>query len=297
MSASRGRMVRSVIPDPGRHPPCTGEIGRRHVVDAAMSEEGRLHRRLLARDINSMAQIYDQFAPGVFAVALRVTTDRQAAEDVTQETLLDLWRRPERFDPVRGCLRPWLATIAHNRSIDWIRHERAARARDLGNLASLQEQVPDIGEGVDTVMTAERGSRRAVEAARARTHADPAGLLWRQELPTSGRSPPRSRGDDQGSHPLGSSTPLADHERRTPNLTYASIGRGSGLRQLHRRPRVPGGLSGVVRVRRPGSPPAATGSRFKDVLGVLRPVSPQAEASKWCSHHSVQDATSSPQPP
>jgi RNA polymerase sigma factor (sigma-70 family) len=121
-----------------------------------MSEEGRLHRRLLARDVTSMAQIYDEFAPGVFAVALRVTTDRQAAEDVTQDTLLDLWRRPERFDPVRGCLRPWLATIAHNRSIDWIRHERAARARDLRNLALLHEHVPDIGEGVDTVMTAER---------------------------------------------------------------------------------------------------------------------------------------------
>jgi RNA polymerase sigma factor (sigma-70 family) len=133
-----------------------GEIGRRHMVDASMSEDGLLHRLLLDRDITSMAEIYDQFAPGVFAVALRVTTDRQAAEDVTQETLLDLWRRPERFDPARGCLRPWLATIAHNRSIDWIRHERAARARDLRDLALLHEQVPDIGDGVETVMTAER---------------------------------------------------------------------------------------------------------------------------------------------
>ena len=95
-------MVRSVIPDPGRHPPCTGEIGRRHMVDASMSEEGQLHRRLLDRDITSVAEIYDHFGPGVFAVALRVTTDRQAAEDVTQETLLDLWSRPERFDPARG---------------------------------------------------------------------------------------------------------------------------------------------------------------------------------------------------
>jgi RNA polymerase sigma-70 factor (ECF subfamily) len=126
------------------------------MVDAPTSEEGQLHRRLLARDITSMAQICDQFAAGVFAVALRVTTNRQAAEDVTQETLLDLWGRPERFNPARGCLRPWLATIAHNRSIDWIRHEQAARARDLRNRAFQHEQVPDIGEDVDTVMTAER---------------------------------------------------------------------------------------------------------------------------------------------
>jgi RNA polymerase sigma factor (sigma-70 family) len=126
------------------------------MVVASTLGERRLHQRLLSRDVAALADAYDQFAGVVFGVALRVTTDRHAAEDVTQETLLDLWRRPERFDPDRGALRPWLATIAHNRSVDWIRREQAARCRERRNRELLLENVPDISDDVQAVMTAER---------------------------------------------------------------------------------------------------------------------------------------------
>jgi RNA polymerase sigma factor (sigma-70 family) len=96
-----------------------------------------------------VAEVYDQFALTVYGVALRVTNDRRAAEDVTQEVLIDLWRRPERFHPDRGALRPLLATIAHNRGVDWIRHEHAARGRDKADLElAVAEPVPDIDDDV-----------------------------------------------------------------------------------------------------------------------------------------------------
>jgi RNA polymerase sigma factor (sigma-70 family) len=123
---------------------------------ASSAGEHLLHQRLLRGDVTALAEAYDQFAAIVFGVALRVTGDRQAAEDVTQETLLELWHRPQRFDPARGGLRPWLATIAHNRSVDWIRHERAARGRDLRNDRLMSEPVPDISDNVQATMTAER---------------------------------------------------------------------------------------------------------------------------------------------
>jgi RNA polymerase sigma factor (sigma-70 family) len=133
-----------------------GEIGGATPMVASSLVERSLHGRLLLRDVAALAEAYDQFGSVIFGVALRVTTDRHAAEDVTQETLLDLWRRPERYDPERGALRPWLATIAHNRSVDWIRREQAARCRDRRNGELLFEEIPDIGDDVQAAMTAER---------------------------------------------------------------------------------------------------------------------------------------------
>ena len=127
------------------------------MVATAPADEVRLHQRLLLHDLDAIALVYDQYAATVFGVALRVTADRHAAEDVTQEVLLGVWRRPERYDPERGGLRPWLAAIAHNRSVDWIRRERAAQCRDRSQLArDLAEQVPDIDDHVQAWMAAER---------------------------------------------------------------------------------------------------------------------------------------------
>jgi RNA polymerase sigma factor (sigma-70 family) len=113
------------------------------MVATATTDEYRLHRLPLDHNIAALAEVYDRFASTVFGVSLRVTNDRQAAEDVTQEVLLGLWRRPERFDPDRGGLRPWLAAIAHNRSVDWICAEQVARSRDRAHIErSVVGQVP-----------------------------------------------------------------------------------------------------------------------------------------------------------
>lgn len=83
--------------------------------------ERELRARLGAGDELALAEAYDQFSPMVYGLAVRVTGDRSAAEDVTQEVFLHLWQRPAAFDPDRGRLRTWLATMAHHRAVDHLR--------------------------------------------------------------------------------------------------------------------------------------------------------------------------------
>jgi len=92
----------------------------------------------------------------VFNVAMRVTGDRSAAEEVTQAVFLDVWRRPGRFDPTRGSLRSWLATVAHHRSIDWVREEAARRRRELGDFQTRVAHLPDLEDTVAAALGAER---------------------------------------------------------------------------------------------------------------------------------------------
>jgi hypothetical protein len=69
-------------------------------------------------DHDALAELYRRYGGAVWSVAKRVCGDRTLAEDVTQTVFVDLWRRPQRYDPSRGALRPWLMAQAHARAVD-----------------------------------------------------------------------------------------------------------------------------------------------------------------------------------
>lgn len=82
----------------------------------------------------ALAEIYDRHVDAVHATASRLTSDRQVAEEVVQETFLALWNRAELFDPHAGSLAAWLHTIARNRTVDRLR--AAGRRPNLVPLSS-----------------------------------------------------------------------------------------------------------------------------------------------------------------
>ena len=69
--------------------------------------------------------LYDRYSRVVYAVALRVVHDAGVAEDILHDIFFQLWREPSRFDQARGNMGAWLAVVARNRSIDWLRKQRA----------------------------------------------------------------------------------------------------------------------------------------------------------------------------
>jgi len=111
--------------------------------------------RLVARDGDALGEIYDQYASFVYGLALRVIGDRRAAEDVSQDVFIALWERPATFDPSRGSLRTWLGTLAHRRSVDYVRREEARRRR-AERAASRADVPPDVEEMATALVTAER---------------------------------------------------------------------------------------------------------------------------------------------
>ena len=84
---------------------------------------------LLLRDQEALAAFYDRYGARVFALALRLLSDRQAAEEVTQDVFLRLWQRAETFHPGDSSFLAWLLAITRNRSIDELRSRRAAARR------------------------------------------------------------------------------------------------------------------------------------------------------------------------
>lgn len=112
-----------------------------------------LHRRLVYGEEAALAEAYAAYGPLVRRVAVRVTRDRAAADEVAQAVFAHLWSRPYAFDTRRGSLRGWLCVLAHRRAVDWARgeerHHKAAPADETapreapGRGTAPDEAVPE----------------------------------------------------------------------------------------------------------------------------------------------------------
>src|SRR5579884_226072 len=79
-------------------------------------------------DARAFEVVYERHATAAFSLAYRICGVRAAAEEVTQEAFLAIWRSGARYDRTRGSVRTWLLGVVHNRAIDALRrttsHER-----------------------------------------------------------------------------------------------------------------------------------------------------------------------------
>jgi RNA polymerase sigma-70 factor (ECF subfamily) len=104
-----------------------------------------LLRRVARGDEAAFTALYDQVAPRVYGLVLRVVRDPAMAEEVTQEALVEAWRTSARFDPARGSAISWLLTIAHRRAVDRVRSEVAGAAR-LRKVATVDTPYDEVVE-------------------------------------------------------------------------------------------------------------------------------------------------------
>ncbi len=82
------------------------------------------------KDHEAFAVFYDRHGGVAYSLAYRVVGERQAAEDVTQEAFISIWRSGARYDRARGSVRSWMLSIVRNRAIDALR-SRAGKAPKL----------------------------------------------------------------------------------------------------------------------------------------------------------------------
>ena len=79
---------------------------------------------LVAREDHLAFEVfYDRHAGAAYSLAYRIVGSRTAAEDVTQEALLSIWRSGARYDRARGSVRAWTLGIVRNRALDLLRKE------------------------------------------------------------------------------------------------------------------------------------------------------------------------------
>jgi RNA polymerase sigma-70 factor (ECF subfamily) len=118
--------------------------------------------RIAAGDQRALAALYDGSSRHVHGLALRILRDAGAAEEVTHDVYLQVWRQAAEYRESRGEVFSWLFTLARSRAIDRLR-SAATRRRKLET--SIEEAhflaSPESGADVDRNVTEVQESVRA----------------------------------------------------------------------------------------------------------------------------------------
>src|SRR5207249_5782329 len=107
------------------------ETERARVVGAAtaltVGNEGtELVRRCRAGDGTAWEEIVSLYTRRVYNLAYRFTSRADAAEDLTQEVFIRVYRSLEQYDSKQGDLQNWLMRLARNLVIDDYRKRQRA---------------------------------------------------------------------------------------------------------------------------------------------------------------------------
>jgi RNA polymerase sigma-70 factor, ECF subfamily len=89
------------------------------------SEDVGLVRRIAARDQGALGELYDRYGGMLLALAHRVLGAPGEAEEIVQETFLQVWDKARTYDPTRSSVSTWLVLLGRSRAIDRLRSRRA----------------------------------------------------------------------------------------------------------------------------------------------------------------------------
>ncbi|GAA2720837.1 sigma-70 family RNA polymerase sigma factor [Actinocorallia aurantiaca] len=117
-----------------------------------------LLRNVARGDRQAFELVYEQISAPVYGTVLRVVRDPAQAEEVAQETLVQVWREASRFDPSRGSPMAWVLTLAHRRAVDRVRSSQASSDREQ-RVPYLEREHDQVAEEVETRLDRERVRR------------------------------------------------------------------------------------------------------------------------------------------
>src|SRR5467141_4399193 len=130
----------------------------------------RLVQAIAARDQLALHSLYEQTHRIVFTLIVRITNNRETAEELTIDVFYDVWRRASAYDPAGGSVVGWILNQARSRAIDRLRFENrikrvniylenpltTAPANDPQQACHLEEQNRVLRNALELLTAEER---------------------------------------------------------------------------------------------------------------------------------------------
>lgn len=110
--------------------------------------------QVAAGRLEALEELYDRYRTMAYSIALRITADAAAAEDVVQDAFMGAWRNAARYERGRGSVKTWLLSIVHHRAVDAVRRRRPTiELPDREDIPpaglTLPDLWPEVAAGLD----------------------------------------------------------------------------------------------------------------------------------------------------
>jgi RNA polymerase sigma-70 factor (ECF subfamily) len=112
-------------------------------------------RSIATGDQRAFRTLYEQTHRIVYTLVVRITNNRETAEEVTMDVFHDVWRRAATYDPAGGSVVGWIMNQARSRAIDRLRFDQRKKRVAVSGDASLP--VAASSDPVDTLDVREQG--------------------------------------------------------------------------------------------------------------------------------------------
>ncbi len=123
-----------------------------------VTDERKLLQRAQSFDEQALAELYDRYAPLIYAYLYRRVRSAQLAEDLTAETFVRVLEAIQADRPWHTSFRSWLYRIAHNLVIDHFRQQPPQPS------VGLDEQPLAAPDDLETVLSRRLSRRRLQQA-------------------------------------------------------------------------------------------------------------------------------------
>jgi len=112
---------------------------------APVSEQewAALVQAIAAGDQLALHALYERAHRIVFTLIMRITANRETAEELTIDVFHDIWRRALRYDAANGTVLGWIMNQARSRAIDRLRFESRQKRKLCDDMQPMVEAAAD----------------------------------------------------------------------------------------------------------------------------------------------------------
>jgi RNA polymerase sigma-70 factor (ECF subfamily) len=103
--------------------------------------EDKLIEGLKNMDGTAMSALYRMYSDSLYRVISTIVVIEEVAEDLLQETFIKIWKSFKQYDPGKGRLYTWMARLARNLSIDYLRSVNYRNYTVSENLSESTQQI------------------------------------------------------------------------------------------------------------------------------------------------------------